>query len=100
MLVSSFLLGIGLSYFVFNRFAPEVQFLSLVCLWNCHEHNCLSGFGTYRSGTGNEAWRYSNCAAADDITAWCLLAVVIAIVKAEILSARYMLFRLLQFMCW
>jgi Kef-type K+ transport system membrane component KefB len=39
-------------------------------------------------------------AAADDITAWCLLAVVIAIVKAEILSARYMLFRSLQFMCW
>jgi Kef-type K+ transport system membrane component KefB len=38
-------------------------------------------------------------AAADD-TAWCLLAVVIAIVKAEILSARYMLFRSLQFMCW
>jgi Kef-type K+ transport system membrane component KefB len=36
--------------------------------------------------------------AADDDTAWCLLA-VIAIVKAEILSARYMLFSL-QFMCW
>jgi Kef-type K+ transport system membrane component KefB len=27
------------SYFVFNRFAPEGFSFSLVCLWNCHEHN-------------------------------------------------------------
>jgi hypothetical protein len=50
-IVIPFALGIGLSYFVFNRFAPEgFSFFLLVCLWDCHEHNCLSGFGTYRSG--------------------------------------------------
>jgi membrane protein CcdC involved in cytochrome C biogenesis len=38
-IVIPFALGIGLSYFVFNQFAPEgVQFLSSVCLWNCHDN--------------------------------------------------------------
>jgi Kef-type K+ transport system membrane component KefB len=32
-IVIPFALGIGLSYFVFNRFAPEGFSFFLVCLW-------------------------------------------------------------------
>jgi hypothetical protein len=51
MLVSSFLLRWVLVCLILclTDLRPGVQFLSLVCLWNCHEQ-LPSGFGTYRSG--------------------------------------------------
>jgi Kef-type K+ transport system membrane component KefB len=60
----------------------------------CHEHNCLSGFGTYRSGREIHKTKLGaiviTCAAADDITAWCLLAVVIAI-SGDFISSLYVI---------
>jgi Kef-type K+ transport system membrane component KefB len=53
-----------------------VQFLSLVCLWGCHEHNSfpvLARIVQERKFIKRSAIVIT-CAAADDITAWCLLA--------------------------
>jgi Kef-type K+ transport system membrane component KefB len=79
----------------------KFSFFLSVCLWELHEHNSPFRFWHDRSGNSKrKLGAIVITCAADDITAWCLLAVVIAIVKAEILSVRYMLFRLLQFMFW
>jgi Kef-type K+ transport system membrane component KefB len=104
MLVSSFLcVGYWFVFLCLTDLRRGFSFFLLVCLWDAMSITAFR-FGTYRSGREIHKTKLGaiviTCAAADDITAWCLLAVVIAIVKAEILSARYMLFRSLQFMCW
>jgi len=87
-IIIPFSLGIGLAYFVYNRFAPEgVTFLSF-CLFMGIAMS-ITAFpvlarivqerGMHKTKLGAIA---ITCAAADDITAWCILAVVIAIVKA------------------
>lgn len=87
-IVIPFALGIGLSYFVYNKFAPEgVEFLSFSLFMGIAMSitafpvlaRIVQERGIHKTKLGAIV---ITCAAADDITAWCLLAVVIAIVKA------------------
>jgi Kef-type K+ transport system membrane component KefB len=87
-IVIPFALGIGLAYFVYNRFAPEgVKFLSFSLFMGIAMSitafpvlaRIVQERGIHKTRLGAIA---ITCAAADDITAWCILAVVIAIVKA------------------
>lgn len=87
-IVIPFALGVGLSYFVYYRFAPEgVKFLSFSLFMGIAMSitafpvlaRIVQERGMHKTKLGAIA---ITCAAADDITAWCLLAVVIAIVKA------------------
>jgi Kef-type K+ transport system membrane component KefB len=87
-IVIPFALGIGLAYFVYNRFAPEgVKFLSFSLFMGIAMSitafpvlaRIVQERGIHKTRLGAIV---ITCAAADDITAWCLLAVVIAIVKA------------------
>ncbi len=87
-IVIPFALGIGLSYFVYHRFAPEgVKFLSFSLFMGIAMSitafpvlaRIVQERGMHKTKLGAIV---ITCAAADDITAWCLLAVVIAIVKA------------------
>ncbi len=88
-IVIPFTLGIGLAYFVYNRFAPEgVKFLSFSLFMGIAMSitafpvlaRIVQERGLHKTKLGAIA---ITCAAADDITAWSLLAVVIAIVKAD-----------------
>ncbi|WP_348813138.1 cation:proton antiporter domain-containing protein [Flavobacterium maritimum] len=87
-IVIPFALGIGLAYFVYNQFAPEgVKFLSFSLFMGIAMSitafpvlaRIVQERGIHKTRLGAIV---ITCAAADDITAWCLLAVVIAIVKA------------------
>lgn len=95
-IVFPFALGIGLAYFLYDQFAPEgVQFLAfslfLGIAMSITAFPVLArivqerGLNKTKLGT-----IVITCAAADDITAWCILAVVIAIVKAgSVVSSLY-----------
>lgn len=87
-IVIPFALGMGLSYFTYYQFAPKgVEFLSyslfMGIAMSITAFPVLArivqerGINKTRLGT-----IVITCAAADDITAWCILAAVIAIVKA------------------
>ncbi|MBA0882671.1 cation:proton antiporter domain-containing protein [Flavobacterium undicola] len=87
-IIIPFSMGIGLSYFVYNQFAPEgVEFLSFSLFMGIAMSitafpvlaRIVQERGIHKTRLGSIV---ITCAAADDITAWCLLAVVIAIVKA------------------
>ncbi|MNF34498.1 High-affinity Na(+)/H(+) antiporter NhaS3 [compost metagenome] len=87
-IVIPFALGIGLAYFIYNKFAPEgVKFLSFSLFMGIAMSitafpvlaRIVQERGIHKTRLGAIV---ITCAAADDITAWCLLAVVIAIVKA------------------
>ncbi|TRX38477.1 cation/H(+) antiporter [Flavobacterium sp. ZT3R18] len=87
-IVIPFALGIGLAYFVYNRFAPEgVKFLAFSLFMGIAMS--ITAFPVLARIVQERGMNKTKlgaivitCAAADDITAWCLLAVVIAIVKA------------------
>ena len=97
-IVFPFTLGIGLAYFVYYRFAPEgISFLSFALFMGIAMSitafpvlaRIVQERGIHKTKLGAIV---ITCAAADDITAWCLLAAVIAIVKAgSFLSAIYIL---------
>ncbi|WP_395061415.1 cation:proton antiporter [Flavobacterium sp.] len=87
-IVFPFALGIGLSYFVYNQFAPKgVEFLSFSLFMGIAMSitafpvlaRIVQERGIHKTKLGAIV---ITCAAADDITAWCILAAVIAIVKA------------------
>lgn len=87
-IVIPFALGIGLSYFIYYKFAPEgVEFLSFSLFMGIAMSitafpvlaRIVQERGIHKTKLGTIV---ITCAAADDITAWCLLAAVIAIVKA------------------
>ena len=87
-IIIPFTLGIGLAYFVYNQFAPEgVKFLSFSLFMGIALSitafpvlaRIVQERGIHKTKLGSIV---ITCAAADDITAWCILAVVIAIVKA------------------
>lgn len=87
-IIIPFSMGIGLSYFVYNEFAPVgVEFLSFSLFMGIAMSitafpvlaRIVQERGIHKTRLGAIV---ITCAAADDITAWCLLAVVIAIVKA------------------
>lgn len=87
-IIIPFTLGAGLAYFLYNEFAPEgVKFLSFALFLGISMSitafpvlaRIIQERGMAKSKVGSMA---ITCAAVDDITAWCLLAAVIAIVKA------------------
>lgn len=87
-IVIPFALGIGLSYFIYYQFAPQgIEFLSFSLFMGIAMSitafpvlaRIVQERGLHKTKLGTIV---ITCAAADDITAWCLLAAVIAIVKA------------------
>ena len=87
-IVFPFALGIGLAYFVYYKFAPQgIEFLSFSLFMGIAMSitafpvlaRIVQERGIHKTRLGTIV---ITCAAADDITAWCLLAAVIAIVKA------------------
>jgi Kef-type K+ transport system membrane component KefB len=97
-IVIPFALGIGLSYFVYDRFAPEgVKFLAFSLFMGiAMSITAFPVLARIVQERGINKTRLGaiviTCAAADDITAWCILAVVIAIVKAgSFVSSLYVI---------
>ena len=87
-IIFPFALGIGLAYFVYFKFAPEgVAFLPFALFMGIAMSitafpvlaRIVQERGIHKTKLGAIV---ITCAAADDITAWCMLAAVIAIVKA------------------
>lgn len=97
-IVIPFALGMGLAYFIYEAFAPQgVQFLSFALFLGIAMSitafpvlaRIVQERGLHKTRLGTIV---ITCAAADDITAWCLLAAVIAIVKAgSFVSALYII---------
>lgn len=95
-IVIPFTLGIGLAYFLYQGFAPAgVQFVSFALFigiaMSITAFPVLARIVQERQMSKTKIGALViTCAAADDITAWCLLAAVIAIVKAgSFVSALY-----------
>lgn len=98
-IIFPFSLGVGLAYFIYTEFAPEnVNFLSFALFIGIAMSitafpvlaRIVQERGLSKTKVGTIV---ITCAAADDITAWCILAAVIAIVKAgSVLSAIYIIF--------
>jgi Kef-type K+ transport system membrane component KefB len=87
-IIIPFALGMGLAYFIFLNFAPAgVKFVSFGLFMGIAMSitafpvlaRIVQEKGLSKTRLGTIA---ITCAAADDITAWCLLAAVIAVVKA------------------
>ncbi|MBC7494298.1 MAG: cation:proton antiporter, partial [Flavobacterium sp.] len=87
-IIIPFALGIGLSYFIYKKFAPaNIEFLSFSLFMGIAMSitafpvlaRIVQERGIHKTRLGTIV---ITCAAADDITAWCILAAVIAIVKA------------------
>lgn len=87
-IIFPFALGSTLAYFVYAEFAPEgVGFLSFALFMGIAMSitafpvlaRIVQERGIHKTKLGTIV---ITCAAADDITAWCILAIVIAIVKA------------------
>ncbi|MEN9336338.1 MAG: hypothetical protein RLZZ500_1325 [Bacteroidota bacterium] len=97
-IVIPFALGIGLSYFIYYKFAPDgVEFLAFSLFMGIAMSitafpvlaRIVQERGIHKTRLGTIV---ITCAAADDITAWCLLAAVIAIVKAgTFMSSLYVI---------
>lgn len=87
-IVFPFALGLGLAYFIYSEYAPgSVRFLSFALFLGIAMSitafpvlaRIVQERGIHKTKLGAIV---ITCAAADDITAWCILAAVIAIVKA------------------
>jgi Kef-type K+ transport system membrane component KefB len=97
-IIIPFTLGVTLAYFVYTSFAPiGVQFSSFALFLGIAMSitafpvlaRIVQERDMHRTRLGTLV---ITCAAADDITAWCLLAAVIAIVKAgSFVSALYVI---------
>jgi len=97
-IVFPFALGIGLSYFIYHKFAPQgIEFLSFSLFMGIAMSitafpvlaRIVQERGIHKTKLGTIV---ITCAAADDITAWCILAAVIAIVKAgTFMSSLYII---------
>lgn len=95
-IIFPYFLGMLLSYFIYDRFAPStVPFLSFSLFMGIAMSitafpvlaRIIQERGLKKTELGTLA---ITCAAADDVNAWCLLACVIAIVKAgSIVSALF-----------
>lgn len=98
-IIIPFALGMGLAYFIYKHFAlngvPFASFgLFLSIAMSITAFPVLARIvqehGMHKTKLGSVI---ITCAAADDITAWCLLAVVIALVKAgSFISSLYTIF--------
>ncbi len=87
-IVIPFALGLGLAYYIYHSFAPTgVEFASFGLFMGIAMSitafpvlaRIVQERGIHKTKLGSVV---ITCAAADDITAWCILAAVIAIVKA------------------
>lgn len=87
-IIIPFTLGMGISYFIYTEFAPPgISFLSFALFMGITMSitafpvlaRILKERGLTRTKLGITAL---TCAAADDLTAWCVLAAVIALVKS------------------
>ena len=87
-IIIPFTLGMGLAYFIYTFFAPAgIQFLSFALFLGIAMSitafpvlaRIVQERGIHKTRLGAIV---ITCAAVDDITAWCILAAVIAIVKA------------------
>lgn len=95
-IIFPFTLGITLAYYIYKDFAPaNINFLSFALFTGISMSitafpvlaRIVQERGLSKTKLGTIV---ITCAAADDITAWCILAVVIAIVKAgSVLSSLY-----------
>ena len=95
-IIIPFAMGMGLAYFIYEEFAPaNVQFTSFGLFAGIAMSitafpvlaRIVQERGIHKTRLGTIV---ITCAAADDITSWCILAAVIAIVKAGSLgSALY-----------
>nr|WP_295873493.1 cation:proton antiporter [uncultured Chitinophaga sp.] len=87
-IVVPFFLGVWLAYYLFTAFAPAgVSFLAFALFMgiamSITAFPVLARIVQERKLTGTPLGTMAiTCAAADDVTAWCILAVVVAIVKA------------------
>jgi len=95
-IIFPFALGITLAYFIYEQLAPvNVKFLSFsLFIGISMSITAFPVLARIVQERGMSKTRLGaiviTCAAADDITAWCLLAAVIAVVKAgSVLSALY-----------
>lgn len=97
-IIAPFAMGMGLAYFMYTSFAPQgVQYASFALFMGIAMSvtafpvlaRIVQERGIHKTRLGTLV---ITCAAADDITAWCILAVVIAIVKAgSFVSALYVI---------
>lgn len=97
-IIIPFALGMSLAFFIYESFAPEgIQFLSFALFLGIAMSitafpvlaRIVQERGIHKTRLGTVV---ITCAAADDITAWCILAAVIAIVKAgTFISAFYIM---------
>lgn len=87
-IIIPYTLGMGLAYFLYNQYAPVgISFLSFALFMGIAMSitafpvlaRILQEKGLTRSKLGAMAL---TCAAADDLSAWCILAAVIALVKS------------------
>ncbi|MEP7106351.1 MAG: cation:proton antiporter [Ferruginibacter sp.] len=98
-IIIPFALGLGLAYFIYTNFAPQgIQFSSFgLFLGIAMSITAFPVLARIVQERGINKSRLVTlvitCAATDDITAWCILAAVIAIVKAgSFVSAIYIIF--------
>lgn len=97
-IIIPFALGMCLAFFIYESFAPQgIQFLSFALFLGIAMSitafpvlaRIVQERGIHKTRLGTVV---ITCAAADDITAWCILAAVIAIVKAgSFISAFYII---------
>lgn len=92
-IVTPFTLGVTLAYFTYEQHAPtNVEFLPYALFigisMSITAFPVLARIIQERKLSGTSLGTIAiSCAAADDVTAWCILAVVIAIVKAGSMMA-------------
>ncbi len=94
-IIFPFALGVGLSYFMYEQFAPaNIEFASFALFVGISMSitafpvlaRIVQERGIQKTKLGTIV---ITCAAADDITAWCILAAVIAIVKAGSFASAF-----------
>lgn len=97
-IIIPFTMGMGLAYYIFDSFAPDgIEFLSFALFLGISMSiTAFPVLARIVQERGLQKTRLGTivitCAAADDITAWCLLAAVIAIVKAgSFVSSLYII---------
>src|SRR4029450_6082023 len=98
-IIIPFAMGVSLAYFIYERYAPpHISFLAFGLFMGIAMSitafpvlaRILPGRGVTKTALGSLA---ITCAAADDVTAWCILAAVIAIVQAgSVMNAGFRVF--------
>jgi Kef-type K+ transport system membrane component KefB len=94
-IVIPFFLGVWLAYYIYPLFGPKgISFLPFSLFigiaMSITAFPVLARIVQERGLTGTPLGSLAiTCAAADDITAWCILAAVVAIAKAESVSAAF-----------